>query len=167
MYILYHAKQQMVSQILYLFFKYNSLKIFIVMNEGKQYIPELCKLRLIKMTVTLNYCLLLLILSTHNIYLLAFLKNTSTNSFCCSAITWKSLTDGIKLASMVWMFDKQNIKLRNTESRIKQHLLQKKLSKTAYPKYLREQIIHVNKKLCKYQAWQKNKNNYEIVMRSL
>lgn len=77
----------MVSQILYLFFKYNSLKIFIVMNEGKQYIPELCKLRLIKMTVTLNYCLLLLILSTHNIYLLAFLKNTSTNSFCCSAIT--------------------------------------------------------------------------------
>lgn len=44
------------------------------MNEGKQYIPELCKLRLIKMTVTLNYCLLLLILSTHHIYLLAFLK---------------------------------------------------------------------------------------------
>lgn len=131
MYILYHAKQQMVSQILYLFFKYNSLKIFIVMNEGKQYIPELCKLRLIKMTVTLNYCLLLLILSTHHIYLLAFLINTSTNSFCCSAITWKSLTDGIKLASMVWMFDKQNIKIRNTDSRIKQHLMQKRFSKTA------------------------------------
>lgn len=137
MYILYHAKQQMVSQILYLFFKYNSLKIFIVMNEGKQYIPELCKLRLIKMTVTLNYCLLLLILSTHHIYLLAFLKNTSTNSFCCSAITWKSLTDGIKLASMVWMFDKQNIKIRNTDSRIKQHLMQKKVLKNCLAKILK------------------------------
>lgn len=58
MYILYHAKQQMVSQILYLFFKYNSLKIFIAMKfnvekKGKQNIPELCKLRLIKLSVTL------------------------------------------------------------------------------------------------------------------
>lgn len=29
------------------------------------------------------------------------------------------------------MFDKQNVKIRNTDSRIKQHLMQKKLSKTA------------------------------------
>lgn len=46
----------------------------------------------------------------------------------------KVLTEGIKLASMVWMFDKQNIKIRNTDSRIKQHLMQKKLSKNCLAK---------------------------------
>lgn len=30
---------------------------------------------------------------------------------------------------MVWMFDKQNVKIRNTDSRIKQHLMQKSSQK--------------------------------------
>lgn len=106
MYILYHAKQQMVSQILYLFFKYNSLKIFIVMNEEKKVN------KIFQIYVSLGWLNWVL----HSI--LSLIADLKYPSYLPASFSWKHfnklillfssyvkvLTDRIRLASRIWMF---------------------------------------------------------------